>query len=150
MGTLLIFIFLFSSCNSSQEKTLLNKASKVHQESAQIESNLNGKLQELVQKKNSINIQGRALSTEELTFVDVIENLESSYQLWKENYQQSAVLHDLTASIENGGPAGEMAYGSSNKTSAKDIYSNQVELKTSIEALKEEVENTYEKWINEV
>ncbi len=150
MGPMLIFAFLASGCNSIQEKTFLNKASKVHEESAKIESNLNKKLKELVQKKNSINIQGRALTTEELTFVDVIENLESSYQLWRENYQKSALLHDLTVANEPGGPSGEMVYGSGNKTSAKDVYSNQLELRDSIEALKEKVENTYEKWINEV
>ena len=93
--TLLVCLF-GSSCNTSQEKTLLRKATKVHQESATIEADIDQKLRELIQKKNSINIQGRALTTEELTFVDIIENLESTYNDWRKNYESSASMHALS------------------------------------------------------
>ena len=150
MGLLFIVACLGSSCNSVQEKTLLKKASKIHQESVQIESTLNKKLKELVEKKNSINIQGRALSTEELTFVDIIEQLELTYQSWKENFQNSAALYNFTDGHSSANRNGAMAYNASNKTGAKSIYSSQVELNNDIIILQKEVESTYKKWINEV
>ena len=145
--TLLVCLF-GSSCNTSQEKTLLRKATKVHQESATIEADINQKLKELIQKKNSINIQGRALTTEELTFVDIIENLESTYNRWRENYETSATMHAL--SQEKAQAPGPGAYGGDSKFNAKDVYANQVTLHEGISDLKEQVEQTYERWINEV
>lgn len=148
MVPLLLCCLLGSSCSTSQEKTLLKKAMKVHEESASIEADFHLKLKELIQKKNSINIQGRALSTEELTFVDVIEKLENSYSKWKENYETSANLHALSNETAKG--VATTDFLSKNKVNAKDIYSNQLELKKTISTLKEEVETTYEEWINEV
>ena len=141
----LILLALCCSCHGTQEKALMRKANQLHEEAAHIEADLNGKLKELIQKKNSINIQGRALTQEELAFVDVIENLESNYHQWKELYQQSAAIDQLPTNEANLVETGAME---ANK--AKDIYANQISLKDNISKLKEEVEATYKKWINEV
>ncbi len=144
----LLVCLLGSSCNTSKEKTLLRKATKIHEESASIEAGLNEKLKELVQKKNSINIQGRALTTQELTFVDIIENLESAYTDWRKNYQNSSSMYNLTADVAQNSPP--TVLGSSSKVNAKDIYATQLGLHEDITDLKHRVETTYEKWINEV
>ncbi len=146
IGALLLVCLFVSSCHNNPETTLLKKATKVHQESAAIEDNLNEKLQELIQKKNSINIQGRALTTQEMTFVDIIETLESNYLGWKEQFSNSATLHSLSGTTK----ARDQDPPKSDSVDPKEIYANQIELHYDIVSLREEVEDTYEKWINEV
>ena len=141
-----ILLALFGSCHGTQEKALMKKANQLHEEAASIEADLNDKLRELIQKKNSINIQGRALTQEELAFVDVIENLESNYHQWKEMYQQSAALDQLPTKPE----VNQIEVGPNQTNKAKDIYAKQINLKDNISKLKEDVEATYKKWINEV
>lgn len=41
-------------------------------------------LDQLVQQKNRVNIQGRALSAGEIAFVEAVERLEADYDAWKE------------------------------------------------------------------
>ena len=43
-------------------------------------------LDELTQRKNSLNIQGRALSQEELSFIEQVEALEYRFREWAESH----------------------------------------------------------------
>lgn len=135
---------ILCSCSSNQEKTLLKKASKVHLESASIESDLHEKLNTLIQKKNSINIQGRALSSKELEFVDQIEQLEMTYLKWKDRFQTSENQHDFQSQTQ------QASIPVASGVNAREVYATQVSLKENISKLKEDIESMYEKWMNEV
>ena len=78
---------LVTACNTSKkEDPQLKEAADVHLEAMQIEKQMKPQLAELVQLKNSINIQGRELTAEEIALVQQIEALEASYSFWEENH----------------------------------------------------------------
>lgn len=84
----IVIIFLsLTACNSAKkENPALKEAAETHEQAIQIEKQVAPQLEELIQIKNSINIQGRALTQEEQTLVQEIENIEASYTYWEENH----------------------------------------------------------------
>ena len=77
---------------SSQNQTnhgdnkVLQEAAEVHTEALKIEKEIQSKLEALQQRKNTINIQGRALTEAEIAFVNQVEALEASLRYWEENH----------------------------------------------------------------
>jgi uncharacterized protein YcfL len=84
---LLLTTFLIFSCSSSNEK-ILKEASELHEQSLNIEKEVLSKFEELEQTKNSINIQGRALTEEEIKFTREVDLLGLSLNYWLENHPQ--------------------------------------------------------------
>ncbi len=80
-------ILLIAACKSTpKDNPALQEAARIHAEAAQIEQALQPQLKELIQRKNSINIQGRALTEEEIAFVEKVNAIENSYTYWEENH----------------------------------------------------------------
>ncbi|MCB9267632.1 MAG: hypothetical protein H6558_21625 [Lewinellaceae bacterium] len=88
MKNSLIFLLLFtaSACSSGEKADpQLEQAAAVHEEAMKIEEEARGKLDSLLQLKNSINVQGRALTEAEQAFVREINGLEGRFQAWAES-----------------------------------------------------------------
>ncbi len=83
---ILMLIALTLGCNSTKEDPLLAEAAKIHEQAAKIEQQIRPQVAALVQQKNSINVQGRALAPEEVAFVQTVESIEAGHQFWKENH----------------------------------------------------------------
>lgn len=88
---LLSFIVLVSSCNTkaSGDETptdpLLIEANSLHLEAMEVEKSFAPMLNELIDKKNSIQVQGRELTQEEINFTSFAEKVEKYYFEWQEN-----------------------------------------------------------------
>jgi hypothetical protein len=120
----LIFIaFFICTCSSSNEK-VLKKANEIYDQSIKIEKEVAKKYDSLEQVSNSINIQGRALTEEEIKFTREVELLGLSLDYWQENHIEVPTSEDLEKN--NRSPV---------KFSAQDILSIQKEFNDSILAL---------------
>lgn len=86
----LFFILLLFSCasNSKVDTELLDKAHQFYTQAAKIGTELKPQIESLIQQKNSLNIQGRALTDDEISLVANIESLEKAYQDWKVNHPE--------------------------------------------------------------
>ncbi len=87
---LFCFSLILAACSSHKHVNteLLDKAYNIYQEAKKIETEIEPGLSELTNRKNNINIQGRALTQEEIETVDKIEKLEASMNFWKENHPE--------------------------------------------------------------
>ncbi len=132
--TIYALLFLVFACNPVQEKASIKEARQIHEEISKIDAQLNEKLKTLIQKKNSINIQGRMLNEKELAFIDQIESLESDYLDWKNQFKQS------TADIET--QAAE-SQASSQPVSARKMLDTQETLKAKILEIKKNIDGAY-------
>ena len=81
-----MLLVLVLGCNNTKEDSLLAEAAKIHEQAAKIEQQIRPQVSALVQQKNSINVQGRALAPEEIAFVQTVESIEAGHQFWKENH----------------------------------------------------------------
>ena len=97
---LILIIFLISGCTSNNEKILL-EASEIHDQSLEIEKEVNSKFDSLKQTSNSINIQGRALTEEEIKFTREVELLGLSLDYWQENHLEVPSSDQLNKKDEN-------------------------------------------------
>jgi hypothetical protein len=85
MKTLLFFslAMLAATCRPTIEKQI----QEMHAASLQLGKEVAPVLEELIQQRNSINIQGRALTTGEMTFSDKVYALEAAFQQWNEDME---------------------------------------------------------------
>ena len=79
-------VFLAPTCQSPLETQI----SELHAASLKLGDEFAPKLEELVQRSNSINVQGRALTPEELEFTSTTGTIESAYATWKEDMENVA------------------------------------------------------------
>lgn len=145
-----------ASCNSvsEEDQKLLKEAAEVHQKAVDIEQQVTPKLDALVQQKNQINIQGRALTTEETEFVKKVESLESSYAYWQENHvevpgfehshgHEEHAGHDHDGEDHDHDHAGhdhDHGHGATLEVSASDMLIIQKEFMDSILSIQQRVE----------
>lgn len=90
---LFFLILMLAACGSTK------KPMQLHEQALQIEKQVMPQLTELIQIKNHINVQGRALRAEEIALVKEIEAIETSYDQWKKdsaNNQRAWRDHILT------------------------------------------------------
>ncbi len=90
--TLSIFItlsFLFSCAGSSSESAeqdpQLTQANILHLEAMETEKEFKKIFNELENLKNSIQVQGRELNEEEMSFVDMMGRMDKVYATWLSN-----------------------------------------------------------------
>lgn len=78
-----------ASCNGSSSSAtadpLLQEAFDYHMEAMSVEKNVKEKLETIRSKKNNIQIQGRALTEDEMTFLDAANRMQSVYEIWTDN-----------------------------------------------------------------
>jgi len=92
----LVFIAaLLCSCQSPQPADAEADAAKIHLEIIAIEAALAGKVDSLIQLRNQLAIQGRALTPEEIAFNNQVTGIEASMSYWRDNLPEPAGLeHD--------------------------------------------------------
>ena len=84
---LILFSSIGFSCQRKAESAdkRLKQAALLHEETMQIDQKIQADLANLGQERSSIQIQGRALSMEEIQRVDAIYAIESSYDWFEKN-----------------------------------------------------------------
>jgi hypothetical protein len=76
---LLFLPLLLPACHSQRQQKMLRQTAAAHEEALMYRETLMSELAQLTQRKNSINIQGRALTEAEIRFVTEVENLEAAF-----------------------------------------------------------------------
>lgn len=140
---LLLSIFTWSCQSSSSENdnALLEEAGKIHLEAIQIEKTIKPKLDELVQAKNRLSIQGRALNADEQAFINKVEQLQSSYNYWEENHVEvPGTEHDHGHDHSHEGHDHSHDHGPKLEVSAADMLLIQKEFRDSILSIKQRIE----------
>lgn len=90
-----LFVALLFSCQSPQSGGGNDEAAKIHLEILAIESALADKIDSLIQVRNQLAIQGRALTPEEIAFNNAVTSIESSITYWRDNLPEPPGLeHD--------------------------------------------------------
>jgi len=126
LSLFLIAILIFS-CSPNYDE-ILKEATEVYKQSLEIEQEILPKFEELEQASNSINIQGRALTEEEIKFTRDVELLGLRLNYWKENHIEVPKADSL-----------QNQNRSTVKFSAKDILLIQKEFNDSIIAIRARV-----------
>lgn len=136
---LAVMITSLAACGSSQkDKDILEEAWKVHTEAMEIEQNIKPQLEELAQLKNSINVQGRALTPEEIKLIEQIEAIENSYAYWETHHLEvPGHEHDHQDHAHH-----DHNHGAKLELSPQDMLSVQREFRDSIISIRERVEAT--------
>ncbi len=123
-----LMVFTINNCSSNNEQ-VLKEAVEIHEQSLTIEKEVQSKYDELEQIKNSINIQGRALTEEEIKFTREVDLMGLSLNYWKENHLE------VPSSDQQ-----EKQKDASIKFSPQDILLIQKEFNDSIVAIRARVE----------
>ena len=92
---LVLVATLLFSCQSPPPAGNADEAAKIHLEIIAIEAALAGKVDSLIQLRNQLAIQGRALTPEEIAFNNQVTGIEASISYWRDNLPEPAGLeHD--------------------------------------------------------
>lgn len=84
--TTLCLGLLLLGCGGSAEDKLLHEAADIHMEALKVKKEMAAELEQLRQINNKIQVQGKALSQEELNFAKSVSSLESSLKYWEDNH----------------------------------------------------------------
>lgn len=136
---LTVTVMVLAACGSSQkDKAILEEAGEVHTEAMEIEQNIKPQLEELAQLKNSINVQGRALTPEEIKLVERIGSIQNSYAYWETHHMEvPGHEHDHQDHAHH-----DHNHGAKLELSPQDMLSVQREFRDSIISIRERVETT--------
>lgn len=134
----LFSLFFFISCGTnSEEHKILHEAFDVHLEALEIKKEMEPDLQQLRHFNNSIQVQGKALSNEEMNFTKSISSLESRLRNWEENHVEVPGFehegHDHSGHDHSGH---DHSHTPKLQIPASDILIIQKEFKDSILAIK--------------
>ena len=81
----LLISFLLVSCNTSSSTASISpQAIAIHEEAVKMKEEVMPLLEELIQRRNQLSVQGRALTQEEKNYIDSVYALEGSFQEWTE------------------------------------------------------------------
>lgn len=83
---LLLFVLSFLSCGGDADDQILHQAHEVHMEAFKIKQSIQPQIEQLIQRSNSIQVQGKALSEAEIKFTDRVNNLSEKFKYWGENH----------------------------------------------------------------
>lgn len=135
---LLALFFALSACtDKSADKQMLEQAAAIHLEADQLEKAVKPLIEELVQRKNSINIQGRALQAEELDFVAEVESVETAYRFYVDNHAEVPGFDNHDHDHDHGH---DHHHSPQAKITAKHALSIQQELRDSLLSAKRRAE----------
>lgn len=77
---------ILSACSTgAASDPLLIEAFDFHSKAIEVEKSFLPELEKLRSKKNSIQIQGRALTDDEMSFIDSANRMEATYESWQKN-----------------------------------------------------------------
>lgn len=87
--SLSLSLSLLPSCTPStspEEQALMQQAERTHQQADSLLQLAEKAVEELQQRANSINVQGRALTEEEMTFVQAANRLSGNLEAWHDKH----------------------------------------------------------------
>ena len=87
---ILLFMFLLFSCGTT--KNTSDKIAKIQENIETLLPKVQTKIDNLIQLRNNINIQGRTLTTDEIQTVAKVDSLEQLFEQWKKDYEQRKVI----------------------------------------------------------
>jgi hypothetical protein len=83
---ILLLGWIVVSCNAtSTQDAQMKQAAALYEEALTLEEKVAPLVEELIQRRNSLSVQGRALSGEEQNFIDRVYALEERFAKWKES-----------------------------------------------------------------
>jgi protein involved in sex pheromone biosynthesis len=85
LSSIVLFLFFLTGCESGLEQ----KINDLHASSREVEKEVLPKMEELVQQKNSLNVQGRALTEAEITFTGKVGELEQTLAQWQKGMEDA-------------------------------------------------------------
>ncbi len=88
---------LLVACGSLRDKQLIEESSIIKEQIEQSIAGIEKKIEPLTQHANGINVQGRALTTEEIAITSRISGVEESFYNWKKEYQEALELLKINA-----------------------------------------------------
>lgn len=137
---LFLCIVMITACNSAKkENPVLKEAAQTHAQALEIEKLVAPQLEELTQWKNGINVQGRALTPEEVELVQAIESIVQRYEYWEENHVEvPGYEHDHEGHEHHD-------HGAALELTAEDMLVVQREFRDSIVAIQQYVDATLQK-----
>ena len=137
-------IFLIASIQAcggeSKENKILHKAADLHMEAVQIKKEIEPKLEELKQLGNSIQIQGRALTQEEIDFSKAVNAIEGRLKYWNENHVEVPGFEHAGEDHESHNHEHNHDHGTQLNLPAPDILILQKELRDSIIRIQRSIE----------
>ena len=129
-------VLILLACGGSEEDKLLHEAADIHMEAIKIQKEMEPELEQLRQMSNSIQIQGKELTQEEITFTKEVTSLERRLQYWEENHIEVPGFehgeHDHSGHNHNH----DHSHGTEFHLPASDILIIQKEFRDSIKAIK--------------
>lgn len=83
---LLFFVIFFSACAPRpQSGTTLKEAQTIQSTALKMGQEVEAQLQQLDQQRIRIEVQGRALNSEEIKFIAEVNNLAARFEEWQKN-----------------------------------------------------------------
>ena len=89
----IIYLFIlpfFFSCGTT--KSTSDKIIETQDSIEILLTKVNPKIDSLIQLRNNINVQGQALTTEEIQTVAKVDSLEQLFEQWKRDYEKRKVI----------------------------------------------------------
>lgn len=86
MKNVLFLAILIALTASTCQDPLMEKILRVHTQTVSLEKETSPIMDELIQVRNRINIQGRALTEEELSLTEEINSMETRWEEWKQAF----------------------------------------------------------------
>ena len=83
---LLLTSFACQRQSDNASDKLLEEAAQIHMNAVEVEKKIKSSISQIEQERNQINIQGRALTPEEIQRVAQIESILASYDWFKDNH----------------------------------------------------------------
>lgn len=83
---LVVCLSLLLSCEENAEDKILHEAHDIHLEAFKIKQAVAPQIEQLLQRSNSIQVQGRTLTEEEINFTTQVDNLAKQFEYWEENH----------------------------------------------------------------
>ncbi len=129
-----------TAAQQDDDKTLLAEAAKIHQEAMDIALAIAPRLAALRQVKNGINVQGRALTDDEMDLVKYIEQIEASHKYWQENLVEVPGHDHHHHGAEGHNHSHDHSHSSGPQLSATQMLTAQKEIRDSIVSIQGRIE----------
>jgi septal ring factor EnvC (AmiA/AmiB activator) len=86
---LTILTVIFLAAQFSCEPSLQQQIDEIHAEARKAGGEVAPKVEELTQQANSINVQGRALTPEEIEFTGQVASLQETFAQWNQDMEKA-------------------------------------------------------------
>lgn len=78
-----VCVLLSCAIKKNLQQAILNEATTIHQDAQKLGSQATVLLADLLQQRNSIQVQGRQLTQTEMDFTEKVDDLRGQFQTWE-------------------------------------------------------------------